>query len=265
MAKIEHDKYYTSKELARYCMEKTKEVLGEGVVKEIIEPSAGAGSFSLQIKNCIAYDLVPEHPSIIKQDFLELDIPYKEGRLFIGNPPFGKSNTLSVQFFKKCVKLGDYIAFLLPISQLNNNSQMYDFDLIHSEDVGEHYYSGVLLRLCFNIYRRPLNGQLNKKEKIILKDVTIYDYRRDGRPLNIPKGYDYAMGVFGGGCIGKELKEEGQFSSEFYIYIHKNKETILKFIKEFDWKSYCKGTSNTYRLSQEKFFKVLIANIEGIE
>lgn len=29
-----------------------------------------------------------------------------------------------------------YIAFIQPISQLNNNLQMYEFDLIYSEDLG---------------------------------------------------------------------------------------------------------------------------------
>jgi hypothetical protein len=66
-----------------------------------------------------------------------LDLDYKKGRCIIGNPPYGVKNNLSMQFFKKSIKLGDYIVFILSISQLNNNYQMYDFDLIYSEDLGE--------------------------------------------------------------------------------------------------------------------------------
>lgn len=45
MAKIQNDKYYTSPELAKYCVEKTKEIIGEDNITEYIEPSAGSGVF----------------------------------------------------------------------------------------------------------------------------------------------------------------------------------------------------------------------------
>ena len=45
MAKIPLDKYYTSDELAKYCVEKTKEIIGEDNITEYLEPSAGAGVF----------------------------------------------------------------------------------------------------------------------------------------------------------------------------------------------------------------------------
>jgi hypothetical protein len=160
MAKINLDKYYTSKELAKHCIDVVNKLGLE--ITETIEPSAGNGSFSLQIPNCIAYDLEPEHESIIKQDFLKLELPYKKGRMFIGNPPFGRGNSLSMAFYKKSVKLGDFIGFILPISQLNNNIQLFDFDLIHSEQLPLIEYSGIKLNCCFNVYKRPVNG-LNKK------------------------------------------------------------------------------------------------------
>jgi len=84
--KLNLDKYYTPDDIAQYCIDKAREVLKSEKVTEVIEPSAGNGAFSKKLKRCIAYDLEPEDDSIIKQDFLELNIPYKEGRLFIGNP-----------------------------------------------------------------------------------------------------------------------------------------------------------------------------------
>lgn len=114
--KLKHDKYYTPKELALKLIETTYKVLGKNNISEVIEPSAGNGSFSSQIKDCVAYDIEPESPLITKADFLKLELPYQSGRLFIGNPPFGTNNILSVKFFKKCVESGDYIAFIQPIS-----------------------------------------------------------------------------------------------------------------------------------------------------
>lgn len=266
MAKIKNDKYYTSKELAKYCIDKTYEIIGEENISEVIEPSAGNGSFSLQIPSlCWAYDIEPEHESIIKQDFLTLDIKYLRGRLVIGNPPFGRGNSLSMAFYKKCVKIADYIAFILPISQFNNNVQLYDFDLIYSEDLGKQMYSGRELHCCFNIYKRPANGKLNPKPNYKLKDIEIIEYRRGGN-TNIPDGYDYSMGIFGAGCVGKENKYIGQYASECYFYIknplYKNK--IIDILKNTNWKELSKGISNTYGLSQWKIYKYIKEQIPEI-
>src|SRR5210317_1511082 len=97
---IELDKFYTPSETAKKCIDLTFSKLNN--ITEIIEPSAGAGAFSLQIPNCIAYDIAPEHESVKEQDFLKLNLPYKQGRLFIGNPPFGRTNNLARSFYKKC-------------------------------------------------------------------------------------------------------------------------------------------------------------------
>lgn len=162
--RIINDKYYTPLHIARHCIEKTYELLGEESINEIIEPSAGNGSFSNQIEDCTAYDIKPECESIVKQDYLSLDTVYKKGRLIIGNPPFGSRMNLAQKFFKKSVEIADYIAFILPISQLNNTNSLYEFDLIHSEDLGKQMYTDRELHCCFNIYKRPKNG-LNKQKK----------------------------------------------------------------------------------------------------
>ena len=109
--KLDNDKYYTPIDLAKKCIDKTFKLIGVENISEIIEPSAGNGSFSNQIENCIAYDLVPENDNIIQANFLDLKLAYKRGRLFIGNPPFGVHNKLVVDFYDKCCDCGDYIAF----------------------------------------------------------------------------------------------------------------------------------------------------------
>ena len=99
IAKIINDKYYTSPELAKYCVEKSKEIIGEYNITEYIEPSAGSGVFLNYLdKPYLAYDIEPEDDRVSKQDYLTLDLPYKKGRCIIGNPPFGDRNALSVKF-----------------------------------------------------------------------------------------------------------------------------------------------------------------------
>lgn len=268
MAKIENDKYYTSPELAKYCVEKTKEIIGEDNITEYIEPSAGSGVFLDYLdKPYLAYDIEPEDNRIEKADWLSVDLDYKKGRCVIGNPPFGSHNTLSVRFYKKSIQLCDYIAFILPISQLNNNQQMYDFDLIYSEDLGARNYSGVYLQCCFNIYKRPINWVLNKKPNYKLKDIEIIEYRRGGSNKQIPEGFDYAMGSFGAGCVGKPISNKGQFALECYFYIlnEEYKDKVLEVLKTTDWLSISRGISGTCRLPQWKIYKYLKEQIPELK
>ncbi len=269
-AKIKNDKYYTPPDLAQYIVNKTKEIIGEENITEYIEPSAGAGVFLdyLEKENApyLAYDIEPEDNRIIKQDFLTLELEYKKGRCVIGNPPFGRGNSLSMAFYKKSIHICDYISFISPISQYNNNVQLYDFDLIYSEDLGQRNYSGRDLHCCFNIYKRPVNG-LNKKPNYKLKDVQIIEYRRDGREIKIPDGYDYAMGSFGAGCVGKKIDYVGKYARECYFYIknEKLKNEIMDVLTTTNWKEISRGISGTYRLPQWKIYKYIKEQIPEIE
>ena len=236
--KIDLDKYYTDIDKAKYCIDKTYELIGENNISEVIEPSAGNGSFSLQIPTtCWAYDIEPEHETIIQQDFLKLKCDYLCGRLVIGNPPFGTRNTLSVKFFKKAIELGDYVAFILPVSQYDNTQQMYEFDLIHSELLPLIEYSGVKLLCCFNIYKRPTDGEFNKKPiDFKLKDVFVGEYRRGGS-YKKPDIFDFAMCTYGQ-SLGKEVTEIGTFCQENYLQIKniEHKDEILWVMKNTNWK-----------------------------
>ena len=267
MAKIKNDKYYTPPDLAQYIVKKTNDVIGNNNITEYLEPSAGAGVFLDYLdKPYLAYDIEPEDDRVVKQDYLKLELEHKQGRCVIGNPPFGRGNSLSMAFYKKSIKLAEYIAFILPISQHKNNVQLYDYDLIYSEDLGKRTYSDIELHCCFNIYKRPEKG-LNKKPNYKLKDINIVEYRRDGREIKVPDGYDYAMGSFGAGCVGKEVEHVGKYALECYFYINNNnlKDKIINVLKTTDWKSLSKGISGTYRLPQWKIYKYIKEQIPEIQ
>lgn len=72
--RIEKDKYYTPIEIAKRCFDKTIEIIGYNNITEIIEPSAGDGSFSSLWPFCIAYDIEPEHPDIAMVRIKQYDI-----------------------------------------------------------------------------------------------------------------------------------------------------------------------------------------------
>jgi len=267
LAKIELDKYYTPPDLAKYVVIKTKEVIGENNITEYIEPSAGAGVFLDYLdESYMAYDIEPEDNRILKQDYLTVDLDYKKGRCVIGNPPFGSRNTLLVKFFKKSIEMCDYIAFILPLSQLNNNNQMYQFDLIYSEDLGWHIYSGVKLNCCLNIFKRPKNG-LNKKPDYKLKDIDVIEYRRGNNKEIDVSDFDIGICTYGKGIIGRIPKEKGYYVKEMYFKINniKYREQIISIIKDTDWeKVICNGSSGQFNLTQWQVYKYIKEQIPEI-
>lgn len=109
----EHDKFYTKPEIAAACLAE----LDLDAYQVIVEPSAGSGSFSKQIPNCVAYDLVPEDPSIIQADWFTVELDPTKKTLIVGNPPFDRQNSLARAFIKHATKQNvDTIAFILPKS-----------------------------------------------------------------------------------------------------------------------------------------------------
>lgn len=265
IGKIKNDKYYTPTNLAKYCIDKTYKIIGEENISEVIEPSAGSGSFSLQIPSlCWSYDIEPEHESIVKQDFLKLDINYLWGRLTIGNPPYGDKMNLARSFYKKSVKMGDYVAFILPISQLWNTNSLYEFDLIYSEDLGKQEYSDRKLHCCFNIYKRPDNGELNKKQKSELKDITII--RQDSKKYKNILNYDLRMCYWGNGSAGKILKENEHYSAEYKIIINNSKlrDEIINILCSVNWWNELNCIA-MLKIQQFHIHKVLKKYVKGIK
>jgi hypothetical protein len=234
---IKLDKFYTPKETAKKCIDLFYTTFYG--VTETIEPSAGDGVFSNQIPNCIAYDIEPEHITIEKQDFLKLDLPYKQGRAFIGNPPFGDRNNLSRSFYKHACSMGDYVGFILPIGLLNNNNSLYEFDLVKSIDLGVLEYSGMKVHCCFNLYQRNQNGKLNKKPNYKIDWIKIY--REDQKEH---KNIDFDLCIFRRGASTGKEKLINQHTQTYKIVVEDK--TKVDFVKEtilnFDWigyKDYC--------------------------
>ena len=237
--KLNLDQYYTSEEDMNYCVNKTLDILQEHgyTISEFLEPSAGNGVFSNYLAtsglNVIAIDIEPKSEDIIQADYLTYDIKYKKDRLIIGNPPFGSKLSLATKFYNKSVEIGDYISFILPISQLNNTNSMYKFNLLYSEDLGELTFSGNRkVHCCLNIYVRPKNG-LNKRRTSKLKDLEIT--RNDSKKY---KDFDFDIRLCGWGASAGKILSEGEiYSAEYKIKIHNDdlREKIIDALTNADW------------------------------
>jgi len=235
MAKISFDKYYTPPTVARWCIEKTKEIIGEENITEWFEPSAGCGMFSHQIEGCRAYDLYPQHEFIEQADFLELLLEYKVGRCFIGNPPFGGTGgKILKSFYDKCCEKGDYIAFIQPAALYNNYKKFYKFEIVYS-CLLKTEYTNRNLWTSFTIYKRNehKNDFRDKIEKPELKDVEFINISRSNKKRDKHKknlDYDYCFTAFGG--IFKESKPY-EPSRQLLIKVKKPelKDKVITFFK----------------------------------
>lgn len=64
-----------------------------------LEPSSGDGVFLKYIPNLVCMDLCPKHDEATRQDFLKWKpAPGEKYDLVIGNPPFGRNNSLATKF-----------------------------------------------------------------------------------------------------------------------------------------------------------------------
>lgn len=266
--KLNLDQYYTSEEDMNYCVNKTLDILQENgyTVREFLEPSAGQGVFSNYLAtsglNVIAIDIEPKSEDIIQADYLTYDIKYKKDRLIIGNPPFGSKLSLATKFYNKSVEIGDYISFILPISQLNNTNSMYKFNLLYSEDLGELTFSGNRkVHCCLNIYVRPKNG-LNKRRTSKLKDLEIV--RNDSKKY---KDFDFDIRLCGWGASAGKILSEGEiYSAEYKIKIHNDdlREKIIDVLTNVDWSRELNSTT-ARKIQQFHIINLLKREIKGIQ
>lgn len=238
--KLNYDQYYTPDSLALHCVQTTEKIIGKSNISEYFEPSAGAGAFIRGIKHInpnapiVAVDIEPRNTGIIKGDFLKIPLRYKKGRCFIGNPPFGAKLNLAQKFWKRCVTYGDYIAWILPISQFGSNVSMYEFNLIYSERLGKVTFSDhKSVECCFNIYMRPVEG-INKRVVPELKTVT---FMRSDSKGYADFDYDFRM-VCWGGRAGSLLKENEPDLAMVYKIKVKDPSMrgyVYKILQNTDW------------------------------
>jgi len=129
--------FYTKDDVVKMCYTELRKqkIINKGDL--LIEPSAGKGAFIKYMRrltpNIRCYDIEPAHKSIVKQDFLTLQMEYDIDTPlhFIGNPPFGRQSSLARKFIKRCCAMNaDSISFILPRS-FKKESYQRSFDRMY--------------------------------------------------------------------------------------------------------------------------------------
>lgn len=146
------DKYYTKPIIVEACIQAIKEHIKISAEDDtIIEPSAGNGAFIDGIKtlskNVRFYDLEPENPQILKQDYLQLIYDKKDEKdkkvHVIGNPPFGRQSSLAIKFIKKSTEFCDSLSFILPKSFKKDSMKKSfppNFHMVYESDISDNAF-----------------------------------------------------------------------------------------------------------------------------
>jgi hypothetical protein len=277
----EKDQFFTSKDTVTKCMNILYDKLSElGVEYEnydFIEPSAGDGSFYLQLPEGrrIGLDIEPRHDEIIESNFLnwypETEKPY----ITVGNPPFGLRGNLALRFINHSSKFSEFTAFILPqIFESNGKgncmSRVESMNLIHSERVESdfHYPNGeeVKVNVIFQIWSK--NFKNVKDEKSASNFIKIYSVSNGGTPSttrNMKMWYkcDFYLPTT---CFNDKMKLYYSFDElpqkrGYGIVMLKNKEEILKIFEDADWKQISfVSTNGALNLRFDLIEKLLIDN-----
>jgi predicted RNA methylase len=250
-----HDKYYTKKEVAKTCIESLLLVIDPSSFVNVIEPAAGNGAFSLLLpqyfnKDCIiAFDIAPEHKTILQQDFLTLSKEqiqnFSENKtIIISNVPFGRQSALAKKFIKQSCKFAKVIAFVLPKS-FKKESMQTSFDLLWHIVLEKDLPKNSFL-VNGKDYDVPCVFQVWQKK----------DEARQLRCVEDPLGFNFVkknepydlvfrrVGVNAGKCkIEKTINQYIDISIQSHYFIklddHLNsteKENIAQHLNEYEWK-----------------------------
>lgn len=121
MTKAVNDKYFTKPSVAKQCVN----MINLEDYDLIFEPSAGCGSFLVHLpkEKTKAADISPDIPEVVQMDFyniskvmglLDLTTNPNKKYLSVGNPPFGTSSDMAIDFFNGCAEFSDTVAFIVP-------------------------------------------------------------------------------------------------------------------------------------------------------
>lgn len=147
---IKLDKFYTNEDISKDCIYQMKLTLKDLKITNpfFLEPSAGGGSFSNNLEECLAFDILPESENIIQLNYIKEDIshylPVGKEIVTIGNPPFGKRSKLAIDFINKSFEYSKVIGFILPVQFLKYNTQTQIIDtasLIHNHILPENSFT----------------------------------------------------------------------------------------------------------------------------
>lgn len=259
------DLFYTNDNIAKKCIQFAEKKLGASSRRHYLEPAAGSGSFSKQLKNCVSVDIEPHMEGAIKADFLQLTksdlFPEikTENICVIGNPPFGKNSSAAVKFFNHATTFGDSIAFIVPRTFRKDSLQRKlhrNFWLVGEMNIPKNSFT-----LGEQLHDTPCVFQVweRRSRKRAMPKVDL-----DNRAIEFVKTAeeaDFAVRRVGGRA-GKAMLEVLDCApvSHYYLKIKSkdfSKESLVETINTIDFSEMANATAGVRSISKAEFIKEL--------
>lgn len=222
------DQFYTKPEVAKSCID----IVAHDFVDYdiILEPSAGTGNFLKQLpyNKRLGIDLDPKAEDIKKMDFFDFIPEWNKTYFVIGNPPFGRVNSLAVRFFNRAATFAEKIAFILPCTfrriSVQNRLDLR-FHLVHDSDIPPHSFEpNMQAKCCFQVWEK----QKKCRAKIILPLST-----SDFEFVN-PNQADYAIRAYGSNC-GEISFNPLSLAPRSWHFIKEKYSGTLSILKRIDY------------------------------
>lgn len=278
------DQFFTNKQTAQYCYNKTIEILSNLDVDltkyTFIEPSAGDGSFYsiMPADRRIGVDIEPKCQDVIRADFLHWK-PNTEKNICIGNPPFGLRGHLALKFINHAAQFSDFVCFVLPQLFDSNGkgsckSRVKDLNLIHRETVDSSFYypdgKNVNVNVVFQIWSKFY--QVEEKKVDLTNIVKIYSLSDGGTPGSTRnKKHLYTCDYYlPSTCFGADTVrvydnfEELPHRRGYGVVALNHKKEINNIMKRIDWSEVSfRSTNGAYNLRFDIIEKTILNNLPG--
>lgn len=248
-----NDAYYTKPLISMELINDLSKLYDFNDFDYIIEPSAGNGSFSKYFNEnfnnkLIAIDIDPKESYMIKEDFLNYDLSFVDGKknLFIGNPPF--SYKVLNGFIKKICKYANVISLILPNSFKNHNRMKLihlNYHLIKIIDIGMNAF----IDNCNNEYNYNTSFFIFEKRNY-LRINNIKTKPKYYKFVGINDNFDYFITRVGIKCSkiyqydNKKIYNKYHFYLKLDDFINKNK--FIEFYNNIEFND-CINNTTTFK------------------
>ena len=247
------EQYYTPDELAVRLTREVISVVGSLEGRTVLEPAGGTGAFiraaqALGAAHVVSFDIEPKHTEVVRADFLSKRVRLSDA-VAISNPPFGRNNSLSIPFFNKAADHAEFICFIVPrswrkwsvINRLDRRFELvadHDIAMDYVDDQGTHLSKQLLLKTCFQIWRRLPDGQQRPLYKV--RDMGLITKVK-------PEDADIAMRVFGFNC-GRVFEQFERKPNSTLMFLKLNDPRVLQVLQTADFDRFFKNTAYTEAL-----------------
>jgi len=246
------EQYYTPFETAQNIVARLVADRPELLKRTWIEPAGGAGTFiealkTFGVSKTISYDIEPHHPKVVRGNFLDQHLSLTDA-VSIGNPPFGRNNSLSVPFFNHCAKYSDYVCFIVPKSwrkwSVSNRLALnfhliddYELSINYVDVMGHQLSTKSVLRTIVQTWERRSNERsiMQVEDRGLVKRAT-------------PATADVSLTIFGFSC-GTVKTEFERVPNTTQMFLKLGHPRALEALKKVDFSRFFNNTAYTEALS----------------